>query len=349
MLDPVTLDQLRALIAIVEEGSFSAAGRKLHRAQSAISTAMANLENQLGVPLFDRTTKIATLTDPGRAVLAAARRVCSEADALHRLTAGMVMGLEASISLCVDALFPLGALMDLCRDFAQEFPAVDLRVDTQSAAVVASRVLDGAATIGVVSLPGLPAGLECRSLTPITMVPVVSSGHPLAKEPAPVATARLADAVQIIVSERQDAGAHDQCVLTPRTWRVADLFTKHEMVRAGLGWGNLPEHLVRADLRAGRLVAIAPQAWSEQEYRVHLFAVFRGDTTFGPAHRWVLGRLGHLCVRDATVPEPEATGGAAQRHRLSGRTPRAKQSHGRVLAPAAQARLHVDGCNYVAS
>src|SRR5215813_14963017 len=78
MLETFTLDQLRALIAVSEEGSFSAAARKLHRVQSAISTAMANLESQLGVPLWDRSSKVARLTDQGQAVLAAARRVCTE-------------------------------------------------------------------------------------------------------------------------------------------------------------------------------------------------------------------------------------------------------------------------------
>src|SRR3954447_4161143 len=99
MYDPVTLDQLRAFVSVVEEGSFSAAARKLHRVQSAISTSMANLEAQLGVPLWDRTSKVARLTEQGQAVLAAARRVCTEVDSLRKLTAGMSLGLEASLSL----------------------------------------------------------------------------------------------------------------------------------------------------------------------------------------------------------------------------------------------------------
>src|SRR5262245_9694655 len=101
MLDPITLDQLRVLVAVDEEGSFSAAARKLRRVQSAVSTAMANLEDQLGLPLWDRTAKIAKLTDRGQSVLAASRRVLAEVDALKRLAAGMVMGVEASVSLCV--------------------------------------------------------------------------------------------------------------------------------------------------------------------------------------------------------------------------------------------------------
>src|SRR5258706_13546237 len=150
MFDPITLDQLRALVSVVEEGSFSAAARKLLRVQSAISTAMANLENQLGIALWDRTTKIAKLTDPGKAVLAAARRVLLEVDSLKRLTSGMVLGLEASVSLCVDALFPLSALVDLATKFAKAFPTVDLRVDTQVMSAVSERVQNGSANIGVV-------------------------------------------------------------------------------------------------------------------------------------------------------------------------------------------------------
>ena len=131
MFDPITLDQLRAFATVVEEGSFSAAARKLKRVQSAISTAMANLEDQLGIPIWDRSTKIATLTDQGQAVLASARRVLGEVDSLRRLTSGMVMGLEPNVALCVDAFFPLSALTDLCTRFVKEFPSVDLRVDTE--------------------------------------------------------------------------------------------------------------------------------------------------------------------------------------------------------------------------
>ncbi|MDB4928718.1 MAG: lysR, partial [Myxococcaceae bacterium] len=100
MSDPFTLDQLRALLTVAEEGSFSAAARKLRRVQSAVSSAMSNLESQLGVDLWDRSAKVPRLTAQGEAVLAGARRVCAEADALRQLAAGLAGGLEASVSLC---------------------------------------------------------------------------------------------------------------------------------------------------------------------------------------------------------------------------------------------------------
>lgn len=302
MLETFTLDQLRALIAVSEEGSFSAAARKLHRVQSAISTSMANLEHQLGVPLWDRATKVAKLTDQGQAVVAAARKVCTEVDSLRKLAAGMTVGLEASVSLCVDMLFPLTALVDLCEKFRAEFPSVDLRVDTQTMTGVSARVIDGSATIGVAAPMGVAPGLERKVLTTIQMIPVVAAQHPLAAVRGPIATARLRDSIQLVLSELQGEGHPDQAVLSSRTWRVRDLHTKHALLRAGLGWGNLPEHLVRDDVRAGKLVAIRVEAWGKDEHKLYLSAVYRGDVTFGPAHRWLLSHLEHLCLRDADRP-----------------------------------------------
>ena len=295
MFDPVTLDQLRAFVTVVEEGSFSAAARRLQRVQSAISTAMSNLEEQLGVPLWDRTTKVAKLTPHGTSLLAAARRVLAEADGLRRLAASMVMGVEASVSLCLDALFPLDALLDLCKAFTRQFPSVDLRIDTQVLSAVSARVLDGTATLGVATPAGIAPGLERHVIAPIHMLPVVSPRHPLAAVRGRVSKEHIADAIQIVLSERKETGSPDQGVFSPRTWRVADLQTKHALLRAGLGWGNLPEHVARADLRAKRLVRLKPDSWSEEETTVPLCAIHRSDAVFGPAHRWLLQELGQVC------------------------------------------------------
>lgn len=317
--DPVTLDQLRALVAVVDAGSFSAAARRLARVQSAVSTAMANLESHLGIPIWNRTTKIATLTPQGHAVLGAARRVLAEVDGMRRLTSAMTTGLEPRVSLCIDALFPLGALIDVCAAFTEAFPTVDLRIDIQVLSAVSARVLDGSATLGVASAMGIAAGLERRVLAPIRMIPVVGPSHFLALLRGPIESESLTRATQIVLSERNEVGVEDQAVLSARTWRVADLHTKHMMLRAGLGWGNLPEHVARDDVRAGRLVVIRPAAWAEDEHLIRLYAIHHHGAALGPAHRWLLERLGTLCARDAELPmpAPSAPRSTAQRVRVA--------------------------------
>jgi DNA-binding transcriptional LysR family regulator len=320
--DSVTLDQLRAFVVVAEEGSFSAAARKLKRVQSAISTSMANLESHLGVQLWDRSTKIATLTAQGVRMLGSARRVLMEADSLGRLAASMAEGLEPSVSLCFDALFPLEALLDLCTAFRAQFPDVDLGIDTQLMSAVSARVLSGEATLGVVSPGGLVPGLERQVLAAVRMVPVVSPEHALAKGRGPVTRERLAEAIQIVLSERSDVRVPDQAVLSPRTWRVADLHTKHRLLCAGLGWGNLPDHLVVEDLRERRLVVIRPLDWAEDEHTLHLSAVYRRDSALGPAHRWLLDQLPVLCARDLGSRAARPRARAAQKRGPRARVPR---------------------------
>lgn len=299
MLDPITLDQLRILATVVDEGSFSAAARKLRRMQSAVSTSMANLEDQLSIPLWDRSQRSATLTDAGKAVAAAARRVLAEVDSLRQTTAGLAVGMETTVSLCVEAVFPMSALVEMCRDFTKQFPAVELRVDVQTMSAVTDRVLRGDATIGVASSLAQAPKLERRALSPIRMVPVVGARHPLATKRGRIASSELDEHVQIVLAERVESALPDQGVLSSRTWRVHDLTTKREMLRAGLGWGNLPIHLAQADLDKGRLVRIRPQAWADDEHTIHLALVYRRDVMLGPAHRWVLESISELCARAA--------------------------------------------------
>lgn len=302
MLDALTLDQLRTFVTVAETGSFSAAARRLQRVQSAVSQAMGNLERQLDLVLWDRSTRVPTLTPQGRALLAAAQRVSAEVTSLRQLAASMHAGLEPSVSLCIEALFPLPSLIDLCREFAEKFPKVDLRVDTQTMSAVSARVLAGTATLGVVSPMGLSPGLERRLLSQILLLPVAAPGHPLAQQRGPIPHRSFEPHVQVVLSERIDEGVPDQAVLSGRTWRVSDLHTKHRLLLAGLGWGNLPEHLIHDDLRRRRLVRLRPAGWADDEYALSLSAIYRPDTTFGPAHTWVLDQLASLCQRDAGRP-----------------------------------------------
>jgi len=95
MLDGVSLDQLRTFIAAADEGSFSAAGRRLRRAQSVVSQTLANPEGQPGVKLFDHRAHVPVLTDQGRALLADARAVAGCVDLLKARAKSLVSRLGA--------------------------------------------------------------------------------------------------------------------------------------------------------------------------------------------------------------------------------------------------------------
>src|SRR5476651_2068064 len=121
MLDGVSLDQIRTFIAAVDEGSFSAAARKLNRVQSAISGWISGLEAQMGVLLFDRSGRFPKLTPEGVLLLADARSIVSGVDTLKARAKLMASGIEPELSVVVDVFFPTSAITAVAKEFASRF------------------------------------------------------------------------------------------------------------------------------------------------------------------------------------------------------------------------------------
>src|SRR5258708_34267063 len=132
MLEAITLDQLRTFIAAVEEGSFSAAGRKLGRAQSVVSQALANPEAQLGVKLFDRSARYPRLTEEGKSLLADARSVADNVDGFKARARAMREGLEPELSVVVDVMLPMEALTRAAVHSRTTYPHTPLRLYAQA-------------------------------------------------------------------------------------------------------------------------------------------------------------------------------------------------------------------------
>ena len=128
MLDGVSLDQLRTFIAAVDEGSFSAAARKLNRVQSAVSGWIGSLEHQVGVTLFDRSGRFPRLTPEGALLLADARDIVAAVDTLKARARLMTSGVEAELSVVVDVFFPTAVVSAVAKEFAGRFPMTPLRL-----------------------------------------------------------------------------------------------------------------------------------------------------------------------------------------------------------------------------
>jgi DNA-binding transcriptional LysR family regulator len=126
----------------------------------------------------------------------------------------------------------------------------------------------------------------------VEMVMVAAATHPLAAHPGPVPMAELARHTQLVLTDRTDLSHGRQFgVFSPRVWRLTDLGAKHEFLRAGLGWGGLPLHIVERDLAAGALVRIEPEDRPPDGTILPIFAVYRADAPPGPAGRWLVEQL----------------------------------------------------------
>ncbi|RUU31838.1 LysR family transcriptional regulator, partial [Mesorhizobium sp. M6A.T.Ce.TU.002.03.1.1] len=252
-----TLDQLQILVAVADTGSFSAAGRKLNRAQSVISYAIANLEAQLGLKLFEREgTREPQLTDVGRATLEDARRMVGMLQRIRSRVDGHKQGLEAEVSMSVDVTLPLPVLVRVLKAFEAQFPTVMLRLHIGSLGLILDHVVGGQADLGVGGILG-EADVNLLRIGFTTLVPAAAPSHPLALLPRPVPLEEVREHIQLVVSDQSErTRGRDYGVFAYRTWRLTDVRTKHALMREGLGWGGLPRWLIADDLASGRLVEL---------------------------------------------------------------------------------------------
>jgi DNA-binding transcriptional LysR family regulator len=319
MRSPATpsIDQLLVLLATVEAGSFTAAAKRLGRATSAISYAIDTLEDQLGLRLFDRgTTRKPKLTQQGEAIVSEARAVAQSIEALRARAKGLLSDLEPEVSLVVDSLFPGHRLVVLLRDFHAQFPTVPVRLLVQTLGGVETVIRSGAARIGIGGVFHMDlTGFRHIDIAGVQMIPVAAPGHPLALA-CLAAQPRARDFVQIVLSEQPWGESRDYAVVSLNTWRVGDLTAKHRLILGGIGWGGLPEPMVRADIESGKLVRLSLIDWRGGEYFMKV--VHQADSPPGPAGRWLIERLMTLSDGDESPLDRETTKPAkAQRHRGS--------------------------------
>jgi DNA-binding transcriptional LysR family regulator len=313
MLDAVTLDQLRTFIAAAEEGSFSAAGRKLRRAQSVVSQTLANLEGQFGVTLFDRSHRRPVLTEQGKVLLTHARSVAGDVARLKAHAKLLASGLEPEVSIAVDVMFPMETLTAAVTAFQAAFPLTPLRLYAETLGAVLQTVLDGRCAAGIAGeLANIPPVFSYEPMFKVPLVHVTSPGHPLAKYRGPIPASELIHHIQLVLTDRSTLSAGQELgIMSARTWRLADLGAKHAFLRAGLGWGGMPEELVRPDLARGSLVRLVLEDAPPGGFAVAMRAAYRTDAPPGIAARWLLERLKK---REESKPT-----GAARRRRSSGR------------------------------
>lgn len=295
-----TLDQLKVLLTVVDAGSFAGAARKLKRATSVISYSIANLEAQLGLTLFDReTTRKPRLTEAGRMVLAEARAVTNGIDTLRAKSKGMLQGLESELHIVLDTLLPECRVVDALTSFREHFPTVALRLYVESLGAVTRLVLDRVATIGVAGPLVTVDGIEKIGVGSVRIVAVAAPDHPLAKAKSN-APGAARDYIQLVLTDRSTlTQGRDIAVIATSTWRLADLSSKHMLLKAGIGWGNMPLPMIEDDLKTGKLVELVMPDNVHGDYVMD--AIYRTDTPPGPAGSWLIERFRAQVEEPATI------------------------------------------------
>lgn len=292
MIGSLTLDQLTVLVTIAETGSFSAAGRKLGRVQSAISSVVQALETTQQVRLFDRTERMPRLTEAGRVLAAQARQVLRQAALFERTAGAIAAGLEPELTLAVDSMVPTGPVIRSLAGVQATFPDLALTLYTEGIGGAERRARDGSAALGICCL--MPTGaqeLQAYPLTTIEMVPVIAPTHPLANETRALSREILSEHVQLVLTDPVQPSGPSYAVVSPRIWRFVDMTRRLEFLLAGFGWGTMPHHLVAAHLADGRLIRLDITDPGVLPGSIPVYVAHERNRHLGTAARWLLDEL----------------------------------------------------------
>ncbi|GGY01533.1 LysR family transcriptional regulator [Streptomyces hiroshimensis] len=306
----VNLPQLRAFLAVVDAGGFSAAAADLGMSQSAVSHAVASLERALSAPLLVRSTPVRT-TALGERVLPHARLALSAARSVEHIAAEAAGAMTGTVRLAATPTVCQGLVPGLLRHWREDQPRITVRVFEGDSSEVSTWLEDGTADAAVVIDPPPGPGIQLATDRYQALLP---RDHPLAGEPR-VDIRDLEDDPFLIspngceVRIRRIHGLAG-LVFAP-THRVRDLATLISMVQAGIGVTVLSEvsrSLIPSDLV---LVPLEP--------RVSRRLVLTGppDRPWHPAIRTLaesaVGHLAEAASSASAVPAQGPTVAAAAR------------------------------------
>jgi DNA-binding transcriptional LysR family regulator len=281
-LAKTSLEQWAVLAAVVDHGGFAQAAVALNRSQSAVSYAVARLQEALAIPLLVIEGRRAVLTAHGRVLLKRSRSLLLDLGKLELLARSLKQGWEPDLRLVVDAAFPRERLLSIIGELQQLCPDTQVQLSDAVLSGAEDAIVDG--TADVVVTTRVPSGHLGDWLLDVTFVAVARSDHALFDVDHALTHEDLTRHVQAVVRDsgikepRDDGwlGAELRCTVSSMEASLAT-------VEAGLAYAWLPEHLIRGPLDRGAIRRLPLVAGGSRNVALSLVLV-NADLA-GPAAR----------------------------------------------------------------
>ncbi|SON52640.1 LysR family transcriptional regulator [Vibrio tapetis] len=287
----LNMDQLAAFVAAAEKGSFSAAARHLGKSQSSVSIGVNNLELDLGVTLFDRSTKYPTLTPQGERLYAQAKVLIRQAERIQSYAQEVVNEVEGELKIAIDPLVPFDVIDSTLEKLAQQFPYTQIHIAKYNNEQITSLLLSEEVNLGLhITHKGIPDNLEFIAIEQVEWICVCSPDSELADM----------DEVdnETLISKRQIAC--DSMMINPLLsatgkisqdiWTASDQDDMVRLVEQGIGWAFLPKQMSLEKLALGTLIEFNPEFKKTNMHSV-IDLIWKANAQQGPVMRFLLNEL----------------------------------------------------------
>jgi DNA-binding transcriptional LysR family regulator len=297
-------DNIAVFLAVLDHGSFSAAARMLGRVPSAVSMTIGHLEAELGLALFERSSREVRPTEAARALEAEARQMAGQLRRLQAHALSLHQGLERRLTLAVAPELLSAPFSDPLARLAEEFPSLEVEVLSAPQDALQRMLHDGTAQLGLMYERTRVDGRESfQELGSEVLVPVIAPRHPRAL--AHNGSFRLEDLVdlrQIAIASRIGEQADLRLLISRKLWRTDSHLATLGLVRAGLGWAYLPRRLAQPLMDSGELLGIV-FAHMSSELRLWVDVVWINDRPLGLGAARLIALMQDIAGLEARPPQ----------------------------------------------
>lgn len=298
----VTLEQWRALAAVVDHGGYARAAEALDKSQSTVSHHVQRLEELLGTRVLRLEGRRAVLTDVGRVALRRARALLAEAGDIENTVRTLASGVEAEVHIAVDTIFPNQIILPAFQGLAAGFPHT--RIELYETVITGIAELLRRGTIQLAVTPRVPQGWMGDHLLELELVCVAHPEHPLHRLGRPVTEDDLRQHRQLVVRESDPRReTNPSWLASEQRLTVSTMGTRIQALCQGLGFAWSPTLKISRELESGLLEPL-PMARGLKRV-ASLYIVLADPDGAGPATR-ALER--HIREQVATCGREPAAG-----------------------------------------
>ncbi|MGR6839960.1 LysR family transcriptional regulator [Aliivibrio wodanis] len=281
------LQQLETLVLCVECGSFSAAARRLGKAQSAVSTAIANLEIDAGIDIFDRSTRIPTLTPHGKRLYTHSIHLLSQAKEMKAMLHSFSVGVEDTLTIVINELLLTPNFFNIINSFYHEFPHTELHINTADNKEISQLIAQGNASIGFMLCEDfIPQDVELGLVGYLPISATAAIEHPL-HEQVSTTLDELKGFRQILLNNMQGPwNIH----FSPLITRTNDLNTLQSLLAANNSWSFVPDHIIEKN-NAIKIIELDSE---EKNWLLHIDRAVPKNKNMGQAFTWLYQKSIHM-------------------------------------------------------
>lgn len=277
-----TLEQWRALQAVVDHGGYVQAAKHLGRTHSAVNHAVQRLQQQLGVELLELKGRKAQLTATGEVLLRESRQLSERAQSLESLAAVLAAGWETEVTLSIEELYPMQELASVLQQFITESRGCQVRIRNDvlggSLEAIEQRHAD------IVVFASQRVFNESEMVGVVSFSPVAHPDHPVFAVGRPLRLSDLSEHLQIAIADTAlapQSKRDSEWLLTEQRITVANFAAAMQLLTRGIGYCFVPSHLTSNALRRGTLKRIPVENY--QRHQIDLQMILPKGSATGPA------------------------------------------------------------------